>query len=73
MKKIKMFGKKDPVCQGKVKENTEYNIVYLGKTYYFDSKACMNTFNKEPERFVKRKASFLEKIMKPAYDVPKCH
>ena len=44
---------KDPVCGMDVDENTaagksEYN----GKTYYFCSKGCKTSFDKDPERYV---------------------
>lgn len=72
-----MFWKiRDPVCKARVKRDTEYQVKYKGKTYYFDCSACMNTFEKNPEEFVgkRKKESFLEKIAKSNDGQPKsCH
>ena len=46
----------DPVCQMTVDEDkavatSEYN----GKTYYFCAVGCKESFEKEPEKYVKEK------------------
>ncbi len=48
-----MFGKaKDPVCGVKAKKTTEYRCSLNGKTFYFDSAACRQTFTDNPQRFL---------------------
>lgn len=67
--------KRDPVCQAKISKNTEHKFQFNGKTYYFDSVACLETFKNEPHRFIKQKKStFLAFIAKGCKNVPKsCH
>ena len=68
-----MFWKiRDPVCKVKVNKNTEYQIIYGRKVYYFDCEACMKTFKENPERYIE-KESFLEKTAKAGKELPKCH
>ena len=70
-----MFKKKDPVCQAKVSKSTEHKYQHNGKTYYFDSAACLATFKNEPKRFIKKKSEgILAMLSKNNKDVPKsCH
>lgn len=71
-----MFYKKDPVCKVKVSKKTPYRVCYSGKTYYFDCQACKETFENNPQRFIKKKPSgdFLSWIARGSKDVPKsCH
>ena len=43
---------KDPVCGMEVDEKTATNkSEYMGKTYYFCSPGCKNTFDKEPGKY----------------------
>ena len=43
---------KDPVCGMQVDEQMAIaSAVYQGKTYYFCSKACQQTFEKAPEKY----------------------
>lgn len=45
---------KDPVCFMEVNESRAAGKVsYKGKTYYFCSTSCMETFKKKPEKYVK--------------------
>ncbi len=45
----------DPVCGAKVDpEKTPYKTVYKGKTYYFCCPMCMEKFESNPEKYVKR-------------------
>ncbi len=46
MKKI------DPVCRVEVIMDSELHSDYKGKTYYFNSKGCMDEFTKDPEKFI---------------------
>ena len=46
---------KDPVCGIMVDKNPELSANHKGKTYYFCSKADMEKFKKEPEKYVKKK------------------
>ena len=71
----KMFSKKDPVCQAKVRKNTEHKFQFEGKMYYFDSVSCLATFKNEPQRFIRKKSEgILSMIAKNSKDVPKsCH
>lgn len=48
---------KDPVCGMNVDEKkTPVSIRYKGKTYYFCSPGCQETFTKSPEKFASEKA-----------------
>ncbi len=73
-KDTNMFGKRDPICQSPVCKKTEHKYEYKGKVYYFDSAACLGTFN-EPGKFIKKKSERLLTMMaKNNKDVPKsCH
>jgi voltage-gated potassium channel len=42
----------DPVCGAEVTPAAKYNWEHEGKKYYFDSKECMEAFEKNPSRFV---------------------
>ena len=46
---------KDPICGMAVDENqTLWKSEYLGKMFYFCSKGCKTTFDKNPEKFVEK-------------------
>lgn len=72
-----MFGKvKDPVCKAKVKKSTSYRYTLNGRTFYFDSAACRETFKNDPQKFLGKgkKRSFMEKLSKVSDGRPKtCH
>lgn len=42
----------DPVCGAEVTSAVKYTWEYEGQKYYFDSKECMEAFEKNPSRFV---------------------
>jgi YHS domain-containing protein len=43
---------KDPVCGMTVDEKTaKWKSEYMGKTYYFCSQSCKQTFDKNPKRY----------------------
>jgi len=45
---------KDPVCGMKVTPETAHaRSQYQGETYYFDSLDCKETFDKDPEKYVR--------------------
>ena len=46
---------KDPVCGIMVDKDPNLSANYKGETYYFSSKADMDKFKKEPEKYVKKK------------------
>ena len=46
---------KDPVCGLMVDKESSLSTNYKGETYYFCSKADMEKFKKEPEKYVKKK------------------
>ncbi len=47
---------KDPVCGMEVKENeAKATTVYRGKKYHFCAVACKNRFEKDPEKFLKKR------------------
>ena len=46
---------KDPVCGILVDKDPNLSANYKGETYYFCSKADMDKFKKEPEKYVKKK------------------
>jgi YHS domain-containing protein len=47
---------KDPVCGMKVKEkDTKWRSEYKGKTYFFCAPGCKTVFDKEPEKYLKKK------------------
>ncbi|MEJ2695747.1 MAG: YHS domain-containing protein [Candidatus Sulfobium sp.] len=49
---------KDPVCNMTIEESEAAgNSTYKGDTYYFCSKGCQETFDKNPEAFVAKKGS----------------
>ncbi|GCC10803.1 copper-transporting P-type ATPase [archaeon] len=46
--------KKDPVCGMEVNESkAENKFYYKGKMYFFCSPSCKNSFEKEPEKYLK--------------------
>ena len=46
---------KDPVCGLMVDKDPNLSTNYKGETYYFCSKADMEKFKKEPEKYVRKK------------------
>jgi Cu+-exporting ATPase len=46
---------KDPVCGLMVEKDPNLSTNYKGETYYFCSKADMEKFKKEPEKYVRKK------------------
>lgn len=43
---------KDPVCNMQIdEEKAEFQSQYGGKTYYFCSQECKNTFEGKPEHY----------------------
>jgi len=46
---------KDPVCGIMVDKDPNLSVNHKGETYYFCSKADMEKFKKEPEKYVKKK------------------
>ena len=46
---------KDPVCGILVDKDPNLSANYKGETYYFCSKADMEKFKKEPEKYAKKK------------------
>ena len=46
---------KDPVCGLMVDKDPNLSVNHKGETYYFCSKADMEKFRKEPEKYVKKK------------------
>ena len=46
---------KDPVCGIMVDKDPKLAAKYKGETYYFCSKADMDKFRKEPEKYAKKK------------------
>jgi YHS domain-containing protein len=46
---------KDPVCGIVVDKDPNLSANYKGETYYFCSKADMDKFKKEPEKYAKKK------------------
>ncbi len=71
-----MFKKRDPVCGVKVSKKSAYVFIYKGKTYYFDSEACRDTFMSSSQVHIERKkiGGFLAWIARSSQNVPKsCH
>lgn len=46
---------KDPVCGLIVEKDPNLSTNYKGETYYFCSKADLEKFKKEPEKYVRKK------------------
>jgi Cu+-exporting ATPase len=46
---------KDPVCGLMVEKDPNLSSSYKGETYYFCSKADMEKFKKEPEKYARKK------------------
>ena len=46
---------KDPVCGLVVEKDPNLSTNYKGETYYFCSKADMEKFKKEPEKYVRKR------------------
>lgn len=60
-----MWGKaKDPICGVRVKKTTPYSYELNGKTFYFDSAACRQTFIDDSKSFLGggRKEGFIQKL-----------
>jgi YHS domain-containing protein len=54
-KKEELFMAKDPVCGMNVDENKAAGtVVHNGKTFYFCSPTCKESFEKAPEKYVDR-------------------
>lgn len=73
-----MWGKvKDPVCGVKIEKTSPYRYKLDGKTFYFDSAACRQTFKDDPQRFVgdMKKKSLIQKLSEESDGKPKkcCH
>ena len=74
-----MFGKvKDPVCGVKVKKTTQYRCSLNGKTFYFDSAACRQTFTNDSQRFLgggdRKKKGLIARLAEASDGQPKtCH
>ncbi len=50
---------KDPVCGMMVDpETAEFKSIYQGITYAFCNVACKKSFDKKPERYLKKKGRF---------------
>ena len=49
---------KDPVCNMTIEDSEAAGTsTYKGKTYYFCSKGCKETFDKNPEAFIGKTGS----------------
>jgi len=46
---------RDPVCGIMVDKDPNLSVNHKGETYYFCSKADMEKFKKEPEKYAKKK------------------
>ena len=46
---------RDPVCGIMVDKDPNLSATHKGETYYFCSKADLDKFKKEPEKYVKKK------------------
>ena len=46
---------KDPVCGIMVDKDPSLSVNHKGETYYFCSKADMEKFKKEPDKYAKKK------------------
>ena len=44
---------KDPVCKMDANENSQFKSDYKNKKYYFCSLACKQSFERNPENYVK--------------------
>ena len=72
----------DPVCGKKIGHGDGYkpdekpkaHLVYEGKSYYFCSEECLNTFKKNPEKYLKKAISRIKAFPKtaknPEIDIP---
>ncbi len=45
----------DPVCNMEINEKSKFKSSYNGKVYFFCSASCKQSFEKEPDKYVKRK------------------
>lgn len=71
-----MFKKRDPVCGAKVSKDTQHLLKYGNRIYYFDCLACKATFEKESNRFSRKRPRnfFLKSLFKETVEAPKsCH
>ena len=56
----------DPVCGMKVDpEKTDYKYVYKGTPYFFCRKQCLDTFEKDPERYLRKQPEMPPPILSP--------
>lgn len=44
----------DPVCGMEVDSNTAEKYEYQGKTYYFCSMDCKQSFQKDPQKYIQK-------------------
>ncbi|MEM0382486.1 MAG: YHS domain-containing protein [Nitrososphaerota archaeon] len=45
----------DPVCGMRVDERSaKYTSIHGGITYYFCSKTCKNSFDRDPEKYLRK-------------------
>ena len=42
----------DPVCFKEVPADSGFSMAYLGKTYRFCSRECLNKFDREPNKYL---------------------
>jgi YHS domain-containing protein len=45
----------DPVCNMEINEKSEFKSNYGGKVYFFCSASCKQSFDKKPDKYLKRK------------------
>lgn len=57
-----LFPLRDPVCRNHVSKDTPFSLEVDGKTYFFDSQACLTTFKDSYGRKGNRKKTFLENL-----------
>jgi len=48
------LGITDPVCEMQVDTSAALTFNYEDNTYYFDSQECLNVFQRNPEKFMKK-------------------
>ena len=61
----------DPVCGMEVDPKTAAGKSdYQGKTYYFCSDGCKQQFDKEPERYIEKKAKKAQNAEHPTTSAP---
>ena len=58
----------DPVCKMRVSpEKAEAQVEYLNKDYYFCSRTCRDSFEKDPERYLEKIETLPKEQIKIAY------